>query len=597
MTDRPRLLPRIFAEIAESAPDRLRRKLDKNPTAANEWAWSAEGECWVVDAGNEQVRLQTSEATVVAVEHVSCSCLLSPRCFHVLSVLSVLELSDAVPDETPAGETETEPIETEAPAELTEEQIAAARSMWNAASAILAVGARAAGTLLQSQLLRAIHECRCQGLHRLAAAGLRGMQNIRLLRENTDTFRSEELLGDFTELLRVAWTLSHAEEAPDREWLGVARRTFAPAGSLKLEGLFTEPILTRSGYSGVATYLLADDDTISSVSNVRPGTAERIAEAYHTGADLGGLSIPHQMLNRQAMLMQKATRSPDGRLGGGKDCRAVTTDSAGWDEGPIARRFQIQLAAQVGRVFAADELAYTEQPAGWDLLFLEGMILGSDGENLFLQLNDDQAILRLKIAGDHPALVFRENLELLARVPGLAARFIARMLLSDPGDALALAMAPVFSEESPSPCRLPDKWRGHANLGIDTLQRGFFQSAARQPHVIASPHARERIADGLDFVRRRLTAVALGGRHALPTGRVGKAVSDARTLDANLQPAAAGLLKGLTQCAIESQTDLLGVRFPPNPTHLAQRWLAGAVYEETARRHFQKWSWLNHTSR
>jgi hypothetical protein len=62
-------------------------------------------------------------------------------------------------------------------------------------------------------------------------------------------------------------------------------------------------------------------------------------------------------------------------------------------------------------------------------------------------------------------------------------------------------------------------------------------------------------------------------------------------MDTSLQPAAAALLKGLAQCAIESRTDFLGVRFPPDPTHLAQRWLAGAIYEETARRHFQKWSW------
>ncbi len=154
MTERPRLLPQILAEIAESAPDRLRRKLDKNPTVANEWDWSVEGECWIIDAGSEQVRLQTSDATILAAEHVSCSCLLSPRCFHVLSVLSVLELSEALVEEAPESETDNEPIETEAPAELTEDQFIAARSMWSAAAGILAVGARAAGTLLQSQLLR-----------------------------------------------------------------------------------------------------------------------------------------------------------------------------------------------------------------------------------------------------------------------------------------------------------------------------------------------------------------------------------------------------------------------------------------------------------
>ncbi|MCA9067305.1 MAG: hypothetical protein KDA84_00170, partial [Planctomycetaceae bacterium] len=467
----------------------------------------------------------------------------------------------------------------------------AAELMWKSAAAILATGARAAGTLLQSHLLRAIHECRSQGLHRLAAAGLRVMQNVRLLREENDAFRSEDLVSDFAELLRVAWTLSRTEQAPGREWLGVARRKFTPAGSLRLRGLFTEPILTRSGYSGVVTYLLADDETIFSVSNVRPGNASRILEAYQTGAEVGGLSVPHQALNRQSLLMQKATRSVDGRLGGGKECRAITLESDGWNSEVVTRRFAVPLHDQVQRVFASESPIPSEQPAGWDLLFLAGTILGSDGENLFLALKDQPGVVRLKIATDHPALPFRENLELLARVPGLPIRCIARMVLSSPGDALALALSPMSDEESPSLCQLPDDWQSIVNLGIDNLKRGFFQKAHPQPHVVEASSVNEAAADGLDFVRRRLQAVALGGRHALPTGRVGAAVSDARSLDAHLQPTAASLLKGLAQCAIESRTDLLGTRFPPDPSHLAERWLAGAIYEETARRHFQKWNW------
>lgn len=592
MNNRPRIHPNVFASIAESAPDRVRKKLDKEPTVAHDWVWALEGTTWTIDAGSEKVTLEIAENVIAKAEQVGCSCLLSPRCFHVLSVLSVLELADAIAVETPIAQETADDDEEKLPAELSEDQKAAARSMWNAAAAILATGARAAGTLLQSQLLRAIHECRSVGLHRLGSAGVRVMQNIRWLREEHDAFSREDLLADFAELLKVAWTLSRGETIPTQEWMGVAKRKFTPAGSLRLTGLFTEPILTRSGYSGVATYLLGDEDSIFSFSNVRPGTSERIAEAYQTGADLGGLSIPHQTLNRQGLLVQKATRSTDGRLGNSKDCRAVTTESAGWNAEAVARRFAIPLVEQVNRVFQFDGLPVTEQPGGWDLLFLEGMILGSDGENLFFGLNHDQGVTRLRIANDHPKVPFRENLEMLARVPGLHARFIARMLPSSPGDALALAFAPLASEESSPTCTLPDKWQGHANLGIDKLERRFFSSAEKFPHVIAPKTASAQVSDGLDFVRRRLQAVALGGRHALPTGRVGTTVSEARTMDTNLQPAAAALLKGLAQCAIESRTDLLGVRFPPDPTHLAERWLAGAVYEETARRHFQKWGWM-----
>jgi hypothetical protein len=166
------------------------------------------------------------------------------------------------------------------------------------------------------------------------------------------------------------------------------------------------------------------------------------------------------------------------------------------------------------------------------------------------------------------------------------------MLPNSPGGALALAFAPVSLEDSVSRCQLPESWRGHANLGIDKLERRFFSNAQRLPHLLEVESTKERAGDGLDFIRRRLQAVVLGGRHALPTGRVGIAVSEARTLGTNLQPAAAALIKGLAQCANESQTDLLGIRFPPDPAHLAERWLAGSLYEETARRHFQKWNWL-----
>ncbi len=591
MPDLPHIQPQVLAAIAESVPARLRKKLDKNPAAAKDWDWSQSESRWTIDAGNEQVHLETVDNAITLAEQVSCSCLLSPRCFHVLSVLSVLELADASQIEPPIPDQDEDAEPEEIPEEFSAAQTEAALVMWNAAATILATGARAAGTLLQSHLLRAIHECRSQGLHRLQAAGLRVMQNIRLLREEHDAFRSEDLLNDFTELLKIAWTLSQPDANPTQEDLGVARRKYTPAGSLRLEGLLTEPILTRSGFSGVVTYLIAEDGTLGSVSNVRPGKSDRIQEAYQTGVELGGLSVPHRALNRQGLLVQKATRSPDGRLGNSKDCRAIAVESSGWQSEAITRRFQEPLSEQVQRVFQFDRLPITEQPAGWDLLFLLGSIVGSDGENLLLSLAENQGVMRLKIANDHPAIPFRENLAFLARVPGLDAQCVARMVLSSPRDALALAIGPSSVDEENAECDLPKDWQGRINLGFDKLDRRYFPSAERTPHLVEVSNPAAEVSDGLDFVRRRLQAVAVGGRHALPTGKVRATVSEARTLDGSLQPAAAVLLKGLAQCAIESQTDLLGIRFPPDPSWLAKRWLAGAIYEETARRQFQKWSW------
>ena len=104
---RPRVAPQIVADITDNAPGRVRRKLDKDPSIAEQWDWTIakNGNC-TVSTGSEQVEFQPDENGIVsATNALSCSCLLSPRCFHMLACLAVLEVSD-LPVTTPTAETE-----------------------------------------------------------------------------------------------------------------------------------------------------------------------------------------------------------------------------------------------------------------------------------------------------------------------------------------------------------------------------------------------------------------------------------------------------------------------------------------------------------
>ena len=40
MSERPRVQAQVVAAVTEQAPDRVRRKLDRSPQAAQDWKWS-----------------------------------------------------------------------------------------------------------------------------------------------------------------------------------------------------------------------------------------------------------------------------------------------------------------------------------------------------------------------------------------------------------------------------------------------------------------------------------------------------------------------------------------------------------------------------
>ena len=80
MAERPPIPPALVAELTEAVPKRIVRKLDKKPELAESWDWSAAG---VGTDKGETVSWSLEDGTVST---LSCTCLLAPRCLHVLAV-------------------------------------------------------------------------------------------------------------------------------------------------------------------------------------------------------------------------------------------------------------------------------------------------------------------------------------------------------------------------------------------------------------------------------------------------------------------------------------------------------------------------------
>ncbi|MCR9197589.1 MAG: hypothetical protein NXI04_02995 [Planctomycetaceae bacterium] len=621
MTPRSVIFPGVLADMAASAPSRLQKKLDKSPEVARSWEWTADGDVWAVQAGGETVQLLSH--VISSVDDVACTCLLAPRCFHVLAVLSVLEIAatdaehtdDNGVDQTaqssgvsltgegPVGEAADDSaggdsVSTDDPSVsvqyLSAGQRQAVAGMRRVQSGLLSAGLRAAGTVLQSRLLRSIHECRSEGLHRLAAAALRIMTNIRAVRADSEAFDSAQAVADVQEALEVTHWLSQqaaTSSAVADTWVGTARRRYHPVNSLKLHGLCCEPVLTRSGYSGVVTWMMDDGGGLCTVSDVQPGDASRIPQAWRSGVSVAGLALPHQELSRGSLLISKATRSRDGRLGGAESARAVAIEGTGWEAPPIRAAFARPREDQIEAAFAAQRLPEVERPAGSDLLFLEVEVLGCAESDLIVSTADGR-VLRLGISIDRDGVSFRENVSMLARAPGLRVRCVVRMNFSQAGCASLLAIGPPAETGEGPQLRFLDSLLFHADVGLDLVERGCLTSAERSPVSIDAVADQSDDVGHDDILARWLQAIVLGGRHAVPTGAVDGAVQDAARLNRQLRPTAAAVLCRLVESAVATQTDLLGVRFPADGASLTQNWLAAAAVRRATVDAVQQHDWL-----
>jgi len=466
-----------------------------------------------------------------------------------------------------------------------------AQRAWRSGGELLQGGALSAGALLQAELLRGVHAARVEGLPRLAATGLRVVRAIRRLRGQAPGAGARELPAALSAWLETAWRLQRAAGACP-EWIGRGRRRYPEVGTLRLAGVLSEAVVTSTS-AGVVTLLVAEAgaaDRWFSLANVRPGAPSRAAAAYAGPIGIADLATPHRELTRGGLRLTRATASDEGRLGSGQQVRAASAAGLPWSAS-LADVFAVPWEEQLARARASLELPPPERRAGADLLFGSGVVLGREGQALWLTAGE-RGVRALAPPADASADASQgpRTLGLLARAPGLELAWIGRLERAGATPTLRLLAcgpplsAPLSSPEDlsepqgPAWC-LPAAWLGRVNVGLDPLAAhhlGRLEPRARE----VSPE--ERDPSPLLGLRRRLERLALGGPATLGGGAEETLLREASGLRRAYLPSAAALLLQLADAARGSARDLSGQLAAPEPEALAEAYLGARLYLEVA---------------
>ncbi|GGY17109.1 SWIM zinc finger family protein [Streptomyces tanashiensis] len=640
----PPVTPDVLADAVEQLSARLRKKLDAAIAGcADRAAATADGSVEVLFGEDATVTLRPGPSGAVAhADQAACTCLLAPRCLHRAAVLGAAPLVDgkvdacgahgpvadeaagsgagsdtgagpgeAWPADVPANTGSGQPVEASAggpgrrtgaardqagaesaaPPALTTAQVRAAEALWAAAAEALSAGVTAGGAVVQAELLRAAHTARLAGLPRAEAAALRVVRGLRAAREQSQGQR----LGDLTEAFRelLAGTASLSSGSADAGAAGSARRVYEQGGSLRVYGLCREPVLSATGYAGVTTHLIGSDSAGYTVSDVRPGGLARVKGAGSASVALGGAVLDHAGLARGGLRIVGATVSADGRLGAGRGVSATPLRGVDWSEEPAAALFARPVREAMAAVLA-DGAPGAGEPGGTAtrLLGCDVEVLGAAGDCVVVRVSGEGPLLRLRPAHLHPELPHAANLRRIAQYPGLALRVLGRPDLDRAATLRPLAVGPVPGASAT--LRLPDGWKGRADLGYDRLQGEHF------PGGTAGSPASEPVATGPDpladaplwRVRRLLETGVAGGRRAVAEAGRG---TDSASLVTRLTRAglggAAHLAQALTAEAGRRPRDAFGRLTDASADGYARAWLASAVHLAAAERSLVAWSW------
>ncbi|MFF3577302.1 hypothetical protein [Streptomyces mirabilis] len=561
-------LPPVTAEVAaaalESLPTRLRKRADSAAAKAADWPVAVTDATVVVRVDDATtVTLTTTAGVVTSPEDAVCSCLLAPACLHraaVLTLAPLAEETDGPPATTvvPSDADDSTPVPPgTGTLDLTPPQSAAAHALRAAATAVLAAGVTGSGAVHRAALLHASHSARVAGLHRAAAAAVRVARRLSEAGTGDPAFRLPELASELVELLTVADGL---RRAPDPALIGTARRAYTANGSLRLHGLFTEPVVTASGYAGAVTYALAQDGRLRSLSDVAPGDADRARQAAGSAVPGGSALTLRELGDHGGAILTDPTVSPDGRIGGGGAVRSVRASGARWHEEPLDTLWRRSPADQVAAALRWWAEPADDRDAGGDLLFLTGTITGGGFAV------DGGPTVRLLAPDERPELPYVENLRLLAGTHGLSLRLVARLTPDRPSGVRALAAAWQGTDGDPI----------RADLGLRRLNRTHLPrtGTAVVPSVPAPALPTE-----LDLLRRAVDRAVAGGR------AVTAAVADGelpRRLAAVGLTTGAACARALVDTASDRRHDALGRLRPADPEAYAHAWLASSTYASAA---------------
>ncbi|MFJ1751878.1 hypothetical protein [Kitasatospora sp. NPDC088134] len=592
MTDRrepagapwPAVAPEVVAEVVSALSERLRKRLDGAAAKLADRPVVRAGEEWRVRIDEEaELVLHAPGGVVRTAGDVRCGCLLAPGCLHRAAAVTFAPLAeDTAPEPPPEPQAAPETVPGTAPeAEavavqpLTEAERAAVHRLRLTAAQTLAAGIGGAGSVLQAELLRTAHQARLLGLHRPAALAATVVTRLRAARSGAPGHRLADLVAAHRELLDAV-TVGPADPDALR---GTARQSYREAGSLRLYGLFAEPVVTAT-HAGVTVWTVDADGALATVSDVLPHAdpaqaAQLARAAAGRPVRLGDASLAHRELARGGLVVQGATRTVSGRLGAGAQVRAAGASGADWYREPVARLWAEPVGAQVERALRAGRTPAELRPAGDELLFLDVTVLGPGavpGEAAPRLLADCAGrTVALLPALEHPRLAYGANLALLAGVPGLRLRVVGRLERAAHPRLRLLAAAP----GPESSLALRPEYRERISLGLEELQQADLPPAGGpvpasaglppQPplHLLARP-LEQAVTTGRDGLAARLAAGATEGPRLRAAGLA----------------TAEHLLTALRAAAADQERDVFGRLRTDDRLAYATAWSTVAGYAE-----------------
>ncbi|MEU3266367.1 hypothetical protein [Streptomyces bacillaris] len=617
----PPVAPEVTATLVEDLSPRLRKRLDGAVTKLAARPTHRDGDTVTVAVDDDtELRLHAPGGVVATVDAITCGCLLAPACLHRAAAACAAPAADppsepvpdaapepgsaadptleptratpqqaapapaaqpatTPPDSTPLTTTPhatdstpatsapapaPAPAPTSAPEEASPAQREAAAGLWSAGAAVLEAGVDGAGAVAQAALLRAAHTARLRQLPRAASAALSVVTLLRAARAGDPSYRTADLVTALAELLGTAHRVRAATGAELAAVRGRARRPYSPDGSLRLYGLFTEPVVTESGHGGARTWVATSDGRLCTVGDVAPGGVGRALGVADRTVRLGDTALTHRELGRAGLAVAGATLSPDGRLGAGRGVKAVTARGAAWTEPPLASLWETPPAEQAARALRSVSRYAEPDGGGSDLLFLDVGLLGAvreSGGACLLARCDGGPLVRLTVADDDPGLAHRDNLMLLATAPGMRLRIIGRLVPAQHPRLTLLACSHPTGE-------------GTVDLGFDRLRRADLPDPGAPVH--AAPSGSPGAESPLHLLERRVEQTVPAGRAAL--GLLGDVTAEARRLRHGGLPTAAGLLTALCASAAQRERDLFGRLLPADTDGFATHWLAAARY-------------------
>jgi hypothetical protein len=575
----PPVAPPVLADAVDALPGRLRKRLDETVAQARDWTATVDQSGAVVVAVDPQTTV-TLAPVVRTAEDAVCTCLLAPRCLHRTALLAAAPVLDADPPAPAAVAAADAGPTTDSPWVPEPAQVEAAARLWAAVTPVLETGIPGAGAVVQAQVLRRVYEARAVGLPRAGAAAVRVVEALRLARADEASFRLAELTDDLCEVLTVCHQLvgGQGDLALAR---GVSRREYEDVGALRLWGLFTEPVLTTSGFAGATTYLGDETGRLWTVSDVRPGGLADARGATDASITLGEARMSHRQAARAGLLVSGARASASGRLSSGTATQAVASTGRPWTEAPLAGLWAAP-ADQIRRYREALDLPASVRPAGHDLAFLHGTLYTAHN-GLTLSV-DGVGPVALVAAIAQPGLPAVANLRQLARAAaGRTAALVGRF--AGPRTVRALALAADW---------LPERFGAHVDLVAEALQRSDLPGSA-DPALgpDAAPPADVPAPAALDLLRHRVQRAVSGGRAAVRT----PSAADARRLTTSQLPYGATLLGGLHDVAQQRTRDVFGRLNPQDGDRLATAWLAVARYVAAAERQLVTTGWIGEPGR